>query len=82
MMPNNYMNLQATVCASSAYAGQSVDHNVVIPHHPVTCPGPLSVDEESFWCDHAKVPLDDERTRSAIIHSIVVLMFEIAGDTL
>lgn len=72
----NYMNLQATV------SSMSVTHQVVNPHHPITCTGPLFVDEDTFSCDHAKVPLDDERTRAAIIHSIAILMFEIAGETL
>lgn len=78
MMPGsqNYMNLQATISSASAI------HQVVTPHHPVTCTGPLFVDDDSFYCDHAKVALDEERTRAAIIHSIAILMFEIAGETL
>lgn len=70
------MNLQATIASMSA------THEVVSPHHPITCHGPLYVDESTFSCEHAKVPLDEDRTRASIIHSIVILMFEIAGETL
>lgn len=77
VMPGtNYLNLQTTI------SSMSVTNEVVSPHHPVTCPGPLYVDDDSFYCDHAKVSLDEERTRAAIIHSIAILMFEIAGETL
>ena len=70
------LNLQATL------SSMSVTHEVVAPHHPITCPGPLHMDEATFSCEHAKVPVDDERTRAAIIHTICILMFEIAGETL
>lgn len=73
------INLQATLSSSSAtgtgYTG--------IPHHPITCPSELRYYEDgSFECAHAKVPADDGRTQACVIHSVALLLIEIATATL
>lgn len=72
------INLQATLSASSAMAG-----NNVVPHHPITCTGVLALYEDgSLECEHARTDPDDERTHHCIDHSIALLLIETAAKTL
>lgn len=66
--------LQATLSAGSAVSGGPM----VAPHHPITCNGKgLGYDpEEGFWCDHAKVGPDDDRTYFAVMQSVAILIME------
>jgi hypothetical protein len=72
------INLQATLSSSSAMS----QCPVIRPHHPITCSnGQLFYDEDNtFRCEHASVPSDDERTRHCIDHSIALLLIEIARE--
>jgi hypothetical protein len=73
--PNQHqINLQATLSASSAFAEPPVQ-----PHHPITCTGPLRLNEDgSLECDHARTEPKDQRTAYCIDHSIALLLIETA----
>lgn len=53
----------------------------ILPHHPITCVGPLRFTDR-LACDHAETPADDPRLRCALIHSVALLLVEIAAETL
>lgn len=68
--------LQSTL--SSASAG-GANAEVVVPHHPITCTGPLNLDLDirGFSCEHVMVNMDtDTRTKACCIHSLVLLVLE------
>lgn len=69
--------LQSTLSLMSAESNGPV----VLPHHPINCIGELAYDGETFSCPHAKV-VDDARTKSAVRHSIAMLILQIADQTL
>jgi hypothetical protein len=70
------INLQATLSASSA---MSTADGAPLPHHPITCTGPLNFDEDgTFSCDHTAVPPGDVRTQYCIDHSIALLLIELS----
>jgi hypothetical protein len=72
------INLQATLSASSA---MSPPEGVSIPHHPITCTGSLSYDDDgTFGCEHATVPPGDIRTQFCIDHSIALLLIELCRN--
>jgi hypothetical protein len=67
------VNLQATLSASSAMAGD------VMPHHPITCTSTLWFHEDgTLQCEHARTEPGDERTKYCIDHSIALLLIEVA----
>lgn len=66
-------NLQATLCASSSNGER------YSPHHPITCTSQLRYwADGALSCEHTTAPADDVRTRSAINHSVAILLFECA----
>ncbi|MGH8998759.1 MAG: hypothetical protein ACRDY7_05145 [Acidimicrobiia bacterium] len=70
------INLQATLSAASAMP--PADGHPT-PHHPITCPGDLSYnDDGTFACDHAHVPAGDVRTQYCVDHSIALLLIELS----
>ena len=70
------INLQATLSASSA---TSTPEGAPSPHHPITCTGKLTFDEDgTFGCEHAVVPAGDLRTQYCIDHSIALLLIELS----
>ena len=70
------INLQATLSASSA---MPPPEGYPIPHHPITCPGPLEYTEDgTFSCEHAEVPNGDVRTQFCLDHSIALLLIELS----
>lgn len=76
MGPNSSINLQATVASSSSGVGEPVPG-----HHPITCHGSMWYTEENvLQCEHAATAPDDLRTQACVIHSIVILMFEILHE--
>lgn len=71
-----YLNLQSTLSASSASGAF-----IVTPHHPISCPTHLRLEEDgAFSCDHAMVPPGDVRTQTCVDHSIAILLMEILGE--
>lgn len=69
------VNLQATLSASSACTPEEP----IMPHHPITCTGPLRFNEDgTLECEHARTEPGDERTAHCIDHSIALLLIEIA----
>lgn len=66
--------LQTTISAATS-TGQSDIH----PHHPITCPGHISYDEDgTFRCQHATAPPDNLRSQQCVTHSIALLIVELA----
>jgi hypothetical protein len=72
--PGGCINLQATLSASSA-GRESAE---VSPHHPICCTGELELDLEdrAFRCQHAVVPLAEQRTVMCLQHSVAILIIE------
>lgn len=65
------MQLQASISATSAGL------QIYPVHHPITCPGQLSYEEDgSFSCPHATIAPDDVRTQHCLDSSIAILIFE------
>jgi hypothetical protein len=71
--------LQSTL--SSASAGTD-GGRLVAPHHPITCSlGELRYEDDgSFSCDHAVVEPHDPRTQACVVHSIALLIIELATE--
>lgn len=66
--------LQTTIAAASV-----MNNSVVLPHHPLTCPSELFYHEDgSFSCEHATAPPGDARTHQGVIHSVALLIIELA----
>ena len=73
------MNLQSTLSAASS--GSDLPFGV--PHHPITCAGPLAFFQDgTLSCEHAQVGPDDIRTQCVLDHTIAILLLELAGKTL
>jgi hypothetical protein len=54
--------------------------SATVPHHPITCRGPLwFYDDGRFACEHVTVPPDDPRTRAALDQTVAVLLLELAA---
>lgn len=71
--PGARFDLQASVSAASA------NGDIYTPHHPITCASQLTYDHNgTFSCEHTTVPAEDTRTRSALNHSIALLLIELA----
>ena len=72
------VDLQAVLATSSALTvGLDADEL----HHPVTCGGPLSLDDDgTFSCDHTTVGPEDARTRFCLTYSVSLLLIELSGD--
>ena len=66
---------------SSASAGTD-GGRLVAPHHPITCSlGELRYEEDgSFSCDHAVVEPHDPRAQACVVHSIALLIIELAQE--
>lgn len=74
--PGGTVALQATLSSASAQLNQPNFQ----PHHPITCQTTLRLEEDnSFSCEHVTVPPDDPRTQSCVIHSIAMLIIELAA---
>lgn len=68
-------NLQATCAAVTSGSGH------VFPHHPITCASKLGYETDgSMWCAHAKTEANDQRTHAAVVHSVAVLLIELASQ--
>lgn len=66
--------LQSTLSAASATPDSPIQ-----PHHPITCSSKLYYEEDgTFCCEHASVPPNDLRTRHCIVHSVALLIIELA----
>ena len=51
-----------------------------VPHHPITCRGPLwFYDDDRLACEHVTVPPDDPRTKAALVQTVAVLLLELAA---
>lgn len=71
---NMAIGFQATI--SAATAGTNEIHN---PHHPITCQSEIGFDEDGiFSCEHCSVPADDARTKRCLVHSMAILIVELA----
>ena len=72
------VTLQSTLSSASA----CVDGRLVAPHHPITCArGELRYEEDgAFSCDHGAVEPHDPRTQACIVHSIALLIIELAQE--
>lgn len=71
---NMVTGLQQICSASTA----NVDSQIY-PHHPIQCTGDLYYFEDgSMACDHAKTDAKDSRTRACLIHSVAILLIEMA----
>jgi len=64
--------LQSTVSAATS----GVDLPPGVLHHPITCTGELTFDEEFFACPHAEVPITERRTKACLVHSMALLIIE------
>ena len=68
--PNNLQALLAQCTAMSVTPPK--------PHHPITCQGPLYLEEDGrFGCDHAEAPAHDERTEACLNQTVAILLFEV-----
>jgi hypothetical protein len=69
------VNLQSTLSTSSV----SEQAEPVRPHHPITCPSRLQLDEDgTFSCEHASVPPGDVRTQLCLDHTVALLLIELS----
>lgn len=80
--PGRDINLQATLAANSSTAGPQQELiEAGLPHHPITCNTELTYDEEGrIGCTHGQMLDEDSRTKAAVIHSIVILLFELLAE--
>lgn len=70
--------LQSTVSAATSDVDRE---NQTIPHHPITCTGSLAYnDDGSLACDHAKTEAGDRRTQACAVHSIALMLIELAME--
>lgn len=66
--------LQSTLSAASSTSDCPIQ-----PHHPITCTSKLYYEEDgTFCCEHASAPPDDPRTQQCVIHSVALLLIELA----
>lgn len=71
------VSLQAIL--SSATAG--VSDPAVLPHHPITCQTELTFDGDGrLCCAHAAAPPGECRTQSCLVHSVAILLIELARE--
>lgn len=74
---DEHFNLQAAL--SIASAPERADLNG--PHHPITCPDDLRLEEDgTFACGHASVPPGDVRTQYCIDHTVALLLMELSRE--
>lgn len=72
----NSYQLQSTCSASTSGVG-TLPPGVL--HHPITCTSKIFYEEDgSFSCEHGTVPADDPRTQACVIHSVALLIVELA----
>ncbi len=65
--------LQSTIAAASVMGNPEI-----VPHHPITCQGPLYYEEDgTFRCQHATASPDNVRTQQCVTHSIALLIIEL-----
>ena len=51
------------------------------PHHPITCTGPLRLEEDgALRCEHSVAGPGDTRTQCCIDQSIAWLLMELAAE--
>jgi hypothetical protein len=61
----------------AAEAGPAWSDPPITPHHPLACGGPLQYHEDgTMQCEHAVTWPQDRRARTAINHSIALLILE------
>ena len=71
----NEMNLQNAL--SSGTSDQSLIGEIKGPHHPITCPGDLYVDEDqTIRCIHSTAPGSNPRNQAIFDASIAILIFQ------
>lgn len=71
----NGINLQATL--SSATADSALVGDLEGVHHPITCVGPLYIDEDNtIRCEHSKAPPSNPRNQAILDASIAILIFQ------
>ena len=76
LIPGGGLKLQATLSSSSSGTGE-----VLAPHHPITCNGALSFEDDgSLRCNHSQAPPGDIRTQFCIDHSISLLLMELSAE--
>lgn len=69
------LNLQGTL--SSATADGSLAGNIKGTHHPITCAGPLYMDEDNtIRCDHASAAPENPRNQAILDATIAILLFQ------
>ena len=69
------VSLQSTLSTSSV----SEQAEPVRPHHPITCPSRLELDEDgTFSCEHTSVPPGDVRTQLCLDHTVALLLIELS----
>jgi hypothetical protein len=50
------------------------------PHHPITCTGPLELEQDgTLRCEHSVARPGDARTQCCIDHSVSWLLMELAA---
>jgi hypothetical protein len=76
VVPGGGLKLQATLSSSSSGTGETLS-----PHHPITCHGPLRLEDDGrLCCDHTVAPSGDVRTQYCIDHSISLLLMELSAN--
>ena len=76
IIPGGGLKLQSTLSSSSSGTGEPLT-----PHHPITCNGALSFEDDgSLRCNHSQAPPGDIRTQFCIDHSISLLLMELSAD--
>lgn len=76
--PESRPLLQQTLASQTAVSSL-VGPEHTGPHHPITCQGRLSYEEDgTFSCDHAVAPPGDARTQQCLDYSAALLIIEIA----
>lgn len=74
MGSSSSQQLQSTIAAAS-----SDNDNSIQPHHPITCPDKIYLEEDgTFRCEHAAAPPNNVRTNQCLTHSIALLLIELA----
>lgn len=71
------VNLQATLAACTA-TGLATQ---IQPHHPITCPEELRLEDDgTLSCSHSAAPPDDERTQYCLDLSLAMLLVELSHE--
>lgn len=69
------INLQSTLSAST------VNSEVFLPHHPITCTTDLQFHEDgSLECAHVRTGEGDPRTQSCLNSTLAILLFELVHE--